>query len=377
MAKLAPHMKKRGSKYIVRVPVPAAIQGILDKAEISRSLKTGDLKQAKKNYHDAMAEIHKAFETAFAKLENPKSASLVGFAPLNAVTSWYQLHKAEVMARTKAMFENARELETYKLGLRQSLIELTSANRERRYKAVEYSAHQILLEAGYPLRADNSLPNIDFDDPKYFDLLEHLVSAKVELKELELSRLGDKISLTPNGGVFVNNNGQLSAVATGTTLSKLIDEFMSLKGGVGKGKTIGDKDAAFEYLTRLVGPNFFVENLTRDHFIQIRSVLAAYPKNAKKLKVLKGKTLLEASKYAQKHKLPLMGKANANKIIKRLKSLMSYGVSTGLITLNPCAELEFHISPAEKAINAMEKFTDEQLTKLFKSPAFHPDYPKV
>ncbi len=376
MAKLAPHMKKRGSKYIVRVPVPTAIQGILGKAEITRSLKTGDLKQAKKNYHDAMAEIHKTFETASAKLENPKPASLVGFSPLNAVTSWHQLHRAEVMARTKAMFVNTTELETYKLGLRQSLIELTSTNSERRYKAVEHSAYQILFEAGYPLKSDSSVPNVDFDDLKYLDLLEHLLLAKIELKELELSRLGEKVSFTPNGGVFVNNIGQLSSVTAGTTLSKLIDEFMSLKGGIGKGKTIGDKDAAFEYLIRLVGPNFFVENLTRDHFIQIRSILAAYPKNATKLQVLKGKTLVEASKYAQQHKLPLMGKANANKIIKKLKRLMSYAVSTGLITLNPCAELEFHISPAEKANNAMEKFTDEQLTKLFKSPAFHPDYPK-
>ncbi|MEP1230192.1 MAG: site-specific integrase [Litorimonas sp.] len=376
MAKLPSYMKIRNLRYSVRVPVPAAIQGLIGKTEITRTLNTGDLMQAKKNYHDVMAEIYKTFETASAKLKNSAPASLVGFAPLNAVKSWHQLRTAEVIARTKAMFENAKELEDYKLGLRHSLVELTSINKKQQYNAVEYSANQILLEAGYPSKADKSIPNIDFEDPKYLDLLEYLVSSKIELKELELSRLGDKIHLTPNGGVFVNNVGQLSVVATGTTLSKLIDEYMSLKGGVGKGKTIGDKNAAFEYLTRLVGPNFLVENLTRNHFIQIRSILEAYPKNAKKLKVLKGKTLMEASNYAQQNKLPLMGKANANKIIRRLKSLMSYAVSTGLVTINPCAELEFHISAAEKASTAMEKFTDEQLAKLFKSHAFQPHYPK-
>ncbi|MEP1230493.1 MAG: hypothetical protein ABJG88_07440, partial [Litorimonas sp.] len=65
----------------------------------------------------------------------------VGFAPLNAVKSWHQLRTAEVIARTKAMFENAKELEDYKLGLRHSLVELTSIKCSHR---VEFS-HDISL----------------------------------------------------------------------------------------------------------------------------------------------------------------------------------------------------------------------------------------
>lgn len=375
MAKLPPHMIKRQSKYAVRVPVPKSIQGLLDKTEITRSLKTGDLKQAKKNYHDVMAAIHKMFDTTSAKLEVPKPASLVGFFPLDAVRGWYQQRSAEVMSRTKAMFANATEIESYKLGLRHDLVDLTSINNDRRYKAVEYSAYEILSTAGYPLSPDTSIPNVDKTDPKFADLFEHLISAKVELKELELSRLGDKINFTPNGGVFLSNSSPSPKAATGTPVSKLIKEFMTVKGTIGKSKTINDKYAAFEYLTSLVGSDFFVENLSRNHFIQIRSILAAYPKNAKKLKVLDGKTLSEKSDYAIKNKLPLMGKANGNKIIRRLKRLMTYAVSTGVIPLNPCSELEFNISQAEKAEKAMERFSDEQLNRLFKSVAFTPHYP--
>ncbi|MEP1230424.1 MAG: DUF6538 domain-containing protein, partial [Litorimonas sp.] len=69
MAKLSPHMKIRNSCYSVRVPVPVAIQGLIGKTEITRTLNTGDLMQAKKNYRDVIAEIYKTFETASAKLK--------------------------------------------------------------------------------------------------------------------------------------------------------------------------------------------------------------------------------------------------------------------------------------------------------------------
>jgi len=150
---------------------------------------------------------------------------------------------------------------------------------------------------------------------------------------------------------------------------------MSNKGSRGKKKTIDDKHAAFRYLTELVGENFFVENLSHDQFMQIHKLLSAYPKNARNQKVLNGKSLQEISEYAQKHNLPMMSKQNANKIIARLKSLMEYAVSTNVISYNPCKEIEFHISDAEKEAAARLPFSDDQLQKLFTSQVFKKNYP--
>jgi len=71
-----------------------------------------------------------------------------------------------------------------------------------------------------------------------------------------------------------------------------------------------------------------------------------------------------------------MSKQNANKIIARLKSLMAYAVSTAVIPNNPCEEIKFQISQAEKDAAAREPFSDDQLRKLFSSEAFNKDYPK-
>ena len=104
-------------------------------------------------------------------------------------------------------------------------------------------------------------------------------------------------------------------------------------------------------------------------------MLSAYPKRAQRLKVLEGKSLQEISAYAQKHKLPLMSKQNANKILARLKSLMQYAVSKNIISYNPCKEIEFHISAAEKEETARKPFSDNQLQKLFETEAFEKNYP--
>jgi len=45
---------------------------------------------------------------------------------------------------------------------------------------------------------------------------------------------------------------------------------MEVKGGTGKKKTVSDKYAAYRYLTETVGEGFLVENLSREHFLEVR-----------------------------------------------------------------------------------------------------------
>lgn len=380
VAKLPKHMVQRHKTYAVRVPVPKDIQSVLNKLEVTRSLKTKDFSQALKNYYEVMAEIQKGFEQARAKLKNAAPVSLVGFHPLEAVRGWYNGERAKIAAEGVSGFGTKAEKQNYILGLKADLSELTSS-KNNQHAFVEFVAMDLLDKSGYPLKAGSSLPNIDFDDPKYIKLLDHLVSATIELKEFELSVLGEKVSHIANGGIYnsavsISTNPTQQSVLSGKPITTFIDEFMEIKGGVGKSKSVDDKYAAFAYLTDLVGENYLVENLTRDHFVKIRSLLKAYPKHANKLKALKGMSAQQKRDYAQKNDLPLMSKQNANKIIARLKSLMTYAVSTDLLNKNPCVDLEFHISEEEKAEAKKEKFSNAQLNKLFQSEAFSMNYPK-
>lgn len=383
MAKL-PYMKKRGAKYYVRVPVPKEIQGVLDKVEVSRSLKTGDYTQAKKNYHDVMAKLHQLFEQARLKLNNETPVSLVGFRPLQAVREYYHSKKSEIAANGKSGFAKDVLLENYIIDLKDDLVELQSS-KEKRYAFVELTAFGLLEQAGYPMKPNTSVVNVDFEAPQYTNLLDHLVGATIELREFELKVLGEKVQHTPNGGIYKNHSPTTALAksswgesenAIGTPIFSLINEYMDHMGSDTKKSTAKAKRAAFEYLTSIVGEEFYVENLKRSHFLDIRKILSAYPTNAKKLKALKGKSLSEKSDYAQKNNLRLMSKQNANKIIMRLKSLMQYAVDTDLLMKNPCSAIEFKITQAEKDLGARVKFSDAQLNKLFATEAFDLTYPK-
>lgn len=377
MAKNHKYIQKRKDRYGIRVPVPKHLQEVLgNQKEITRSFGTKVREQAEKLYPEYLAKIQRVFDEAEAKLQSTTQTTLAGLNVLGVVTKWHHLRRSEIMARTKAMFTDGTEEEDYKNRLRTELVELSSSDINRRYHLVESTAHGILADEGYPFDGKTMRPKFDMSDIRYHDLFEHLIASMIELKETELSRLGELISFTPNGDLFrLTHNSPVIENQGGTQLEKLIADFMDVRGNFGKSKTVRDKKAAFEYLLKLVGPNFFVEALERNHFLKIRTILEAYPLNANKINDLKGLTLSERSAFAKKYSLPLMSKQNANKIIARLKALMHFAVSSGIISHNPCLDLEFKISHAEKQKSEKKPFTIDQLNKLFSTSAFKANYP--
>ncbi len=364
----------RGSTYSIRVPVPIHLQKVLKRKEITRSLKTKDPVEANKLYPERLSEILKIFEISESKLDQSKPVTLIGFKPFPVVWDWFHVQRKQIKY-TSGGAQNA-ESQNVREALKASLVELTSRNMERRFQYVEPTANKLLFESGYPANDKTGFPNVDTLDPRYRRLFELLVTAEVELSEYQLSCLGEHFSPTPNGNIFWESELKEDQEKNhGQTLEELIRDYMEVKGYIGRAKTANDKLAAFEYITRLVGLSFQVNKLTRDHFMQLRKILSAFPKNAQKQKVLKGKSLIEVSEYAQKHHLDLMSKQNANKIIARLHSLMEYGVATKTIEANPCKEIKFHITDAEKFTAEKRPFTMEQLQVLFSSPAFKNGYP--
>jgi len=74
--KTLPHLQKRHKKYGVRVPVPAELQEIIGKKEITRSLRTGDPEKVPSAYRKKMAKIDDIFEEARRSLNPPKPTSI-------------------------------------------------------------------------------------------------------------------------------------------------------------------------------------------------------------------------------------------------------------------------------------------------------------
>lgn len=138
-----------------------------------------------------MAEIYKVFEQARSKLEHSAPASLVGFYPLEVVKGWYHVKKIEIGLKGKGGFENETQRQSYILGLKSDLVDLTGSE-SKKHSFVGFAAFSLLEAAGYPMKPGTSVPNIDFDDLKYISLLDHLVAANIELREFELEVLGEK-----------------------------------------------------------------------------------------------------------------------------------------------------------------------------------------
>jgi len=190
VAKMHKYLKIRGKKYYLRVPIPKEIQEIMGKKEILRSLKTSDLTQANLRYPDALAKIQKEFVIAKSKTKQ------------KTVHDWFHTEHAKTTLIHRSQFSNNVKIEEHILGLKSDLVELMPRNSERSYHMVQLFADELLIELGYPKKDGTHFANIDFTDPKYTQFLDLLITAKIELTEYELERLGQRIARTPNGRVF-------------------------------------------------------------------------------------------------------------------------------------------------------------------------------
>lgn len=388
MAKRHKYMRKRGKKYEIRVPVPADIQGIIGKREITRSLKTEYEPRARIKYLEVLAQIEDKFDEARSRRTSVRHVSLVGFDPEAWAHKWFQREYQDMAQVDNGLWEEG-EKDAYIYGLKQNLVDWTSGDYGRYAADLEPIADSLIREAcnisgqGSQTLNSNITYNIDYSHPKYSRLVELIRKGRVELAENMLRVLGEKVAPRPQSSIFdLRSTVSLgSAVAMPAmspsithstqpiTLAELIETYFDepRQKAHSNPKTLGDKRAAFRFLTEMVGENEYVQNLTRQHFKSILKLLEKFPANARKPKRTKNMSLNELVEDAKTHNRPIISYESMNKRLTALKSLMRFATDEGYIVQNPCQGIKA-IDPAPTArMDRRPPYSDEQL-QMWLSP---------
>ena len=202
VAKTHKYLKKRHKTYVLRVPVPKAIQEIMGYKEITRSLKTRDEREANYRYPDVLKEIQAEFAVAEAQLAGEMPASLEGFDPIVTARAWYEREHTKLINTDIQQFEVDERADLIE-ELRFELSPWSSGEFEAYGSNLQVMTDCVLIEAGYPtvpltqmhtLRKGRARPTgsayVDKSDMKYHQFAELIRRARVQFIETELQLLG-------------------------------------------------------------------------------------------------------------------------------------------------------------------------------------------
>jgi integrase len=347
--------------------VPVDLIAFLGRAEIWRSLKTGDHAVAVKRYRRARADL----DTWFDQQRRRRDAGerLNGEAPRLAVDWFRQVeHRA-----AHADYSLTGGLLHEALGeTGQELFELVHGGADEEVSA---AISRILISAGWPAKP-HVVGSISTKRTKFAEggvpaaLPELVRRALVELARRRRDRLQGK----PNDGydplfsgsspVQPVSNGQDSA---GITLAELIDRFTADKGPRVRAKKMLEYGMLFRVLKELWGEHLPIREIRPDACHRVRDLLAVLPANASKR--FRNMSLIQAAEHARTDGIAPMNPATANAYLSRLSTMFKWAVRQWLIERNPAEGLTV-AEPEGDPRSARAPFSLDQLKAIFAPPRY-------
>lgn len=340
-----PGLTLRGTRYYLRVRVPADLIEATGREFIWKSLDTGTRREAIRRYHRAKAELDQWFD-AYRRRRD-------GIPPDEArrlTSTWFretdQHHARADFALT------GPDLSDTIAELAQGLFELRSGADGESVQAI---ADRLLVAAGWPSH-QHSVGSIrtrrqvaDVHAPE----LDHLIRrGLIELSRRRLSRLNGEppAALDP---IFVQPVSPDSL-----TLSALLDRFLAERAPAMSAKTLLEYEADARIFKEVWGPDLPARSITREHCRQIRDLFEVLPSNWTKR--FPHVTTVEAAEHARQHGIEPMAPKTANQHISRMSTILRWAEREEHIDRNPAAGLRVS-APETNPRDARRPFTTEQL----------------
>lgn len=385
------YLKQYGNKWYFRRRIPDHFVQVLKKKEFKKSLKTSDKETAIKRYAEVLLECERLFEDAANQLKGAPPLSLENLDVEWAVKNWFIAKYNQIVENDTNPFECPEERGEYIIECQINRDFWLVGHPNRIAADLQRATDQVLLAEGFPKglllfpdtrTKSRGLINVDRTEKKYCQLEELVRKALIELQEHRLIRLGCRFDKTPTIPLLkLNSVYQQSSTIIQTpnlpnvTLENVIEEYFKEHVPTKSQDSIPKKHAAFRFLIELVGPRVKVQDITRQHFKELRDILVQFPTHAYSYKHMKNMSLLEIIADAKKHNRRVMSVANVNKRLASLRSLMQFAVQEDYIVKNPCDNIKARNANAKAAKELRNPFSMEQLQGWFKSEAFSANRP--
>ncbi len=302
-----PWLFNREGRYYLRARVPADLIAVMGRREVKRSLKTSDLREARRRINVEAAELETRFSDARRKSRRQPATHMTEAEVRQLVVGWfYELEREGARRRwTETDDQPFDPVETAESFDYDEAV-LTSPDDTNRLATVQGLADGLLRERHLQL---------DTQEPTYQMLCELLNRGLVEQVRRERARaLGDLAhrSFDALFDAVSADRPQPTHLATPSlTLGELTDEFARQRGARGtEQSTLTEYALLFQALNELLGPDKAVRAIDRADCRRVRELFETLPANARKR--FPSMTLVEASEHAHRRDLAPLSPVTAN-----------------------------------------------------------------
>jgi integrase len=351
-----PRLQKRGSRYFLRVKVPADLRSAIGKREIRKTLGTSDLRDALKAVRKASAETDAMFEMVKGKVVARAGARVPATsADLDRVIR-QEFHEMEIQRLER--YAEADEYDTEEIlnNLREDEVVLSRPYNEQN-GFVASTANKLLEKHGWYVDRNSSL---------YWNFVDQVLRAELEVVRRQIEAFRGNPRRPRSDRLFADIDAHNPPSSGGPTLRELIERYEADPGRRGlTEKTRLAYGTVFRALRELLGENRRTRDVTREDCRRVQEILCSLPPNASKR--LPGLTLEQAAMAAKERGWPALHHKTANNYLNNLSALFNWAVKEGHIERNPAVGLKV---AAPRQTKSRLPLSIEQLNRIFRAPIY-------
>lgn len=387
------YLFRREGTYYARIDVPTDLVPTLGKETLKKSLKTKDLKEAKRSVLAVVSDWHRLFETTRSRLGLSSSdREHAGWDHYNEALDFDEAERSRLPTQAEVEAETARLTRRVEAGEIKGIDPLTlldatlelkvlqnaaaASQTTRKAKLAELKRHLAIGETALVADAvDDFLKRntflIERSTPEWISLARRLMRAEIEALERSFERDAGDFSGQPRDPLIrppaKPRSDKTSSVSSGETIAEALTVFQKENPRNVSKSRMDESCRDIGIFIQTVGPTIGMAALTKKHVRDWKLLLTKYPVRATEVVELRDLTIAEAVAANEHLKRPVLSDRTVNRYLSSLSAFFSWAVANGYMNDNPCLGMSL---PKERRSKTLP-FTSAQLNELFVSPLFN------
>jgi integrase len=357
-----PRLQKRGSRYYLRVKVPADLRDAVGKREIRGTLKTSDPREALRLVRKRSSEMDDFFETHRRRLGTGARA-LIPASPADleriVLQAFYDEERRRAEDTSSIDNEDMREI-FENLNIDEAV--WSDGLNEVTEPYISPVADALLLRHGLSLDPYGQL---------YKQFMKQLLRANLESVRRARRRYKGDLSERHFDPLFAQVDPETPPAATPTSslaLRELIERFDGDRARSRLTETTRQGyRIVFRALREVLGEAKPVREITREDCRRVADIICSLPPNATKR--LPGLSLEQAVATAREKGLPPLHSKTATKYVNNLSALFNWAEYEEYVERNPARRLGAVGAPL-RAVKGRVGFDIDQLNRIFRAPFY-------
>jgi len=389
MARIS-YLKRRGSTYYARMPVPLDLQDVLGTKELAKSLDTREPREAKRRLTAVIAGWQRQFEDQRRRREI-EPADLA-----HAVWDHYTGElgqddsarqalpvQADIDSASRELFASADRGEVRgegPLGIMAATLDIdvlqsrATAQQDNR-KAQSSMMRQHVASGETALiewAADDYIVRrqllVEKGTPAYRDLCLRLQRAHIEALNRTFERDAGDYTGTPSDPIVVPPSpGQTATAGPGESVMELFEQYARENSKQVKPDTLDQSRHAVEHFVETVGRSYPAAKIDKKSVREWKAILMQWPVRANEIRVFSGMTARQIIEANKTHGKATIKTKTINRYLAGLGAFCDWLQRNEFIESNPVVGLYQSIDRKKRTT---VPFTVDQMNTIFSSPHF-------